>query len=1050
MISMLIPKSRIARRLVFWAIGIGVIGSVLVTAWQVTSEFEHHIDDYNKSLTSIGKVFSPALAQSIWAIDTAQLKLQIDGLAQMEGISVAILKLKDGEGIRSGPLQISDHKIEEEFSIFHNEYDQKHELGTLILAKDLEHELEEFLYRAIFALAGNMATIVTIALVISLFFQVFITRRLLTITNQLRSITAEDLRNSSFAIFSAPHNHRKDELDDLADSIQTLQITGRDALLEADQSEARFRQLAEAIQEVFWMTDLNKSEMVYVSPAYEEIWGRSIESLHENPMSFLDAIHPDDRSRVIAALPTQPGGTYTEEYRIGRPDGSQRWIRDRAFPVVDRNNQVSRVVGIAEDVTARKQIEQELAHHRENLELLVTERTSELVEAKQGAEAASQAKSEFLAAMSHEIRTPMNGVIGMLEVLSHSKLKIDDQNIVETIYESATSLLGIINDILDFSKIEAGKLEFSDDPVCLELEVDQVCILLDRVAVDKDVELILFVDPNIPMTLRGDGLRVRQVLTNLVGNAIKFSSGRSPRGSVSLRARLAELDNDRAWVEFAVQDNGIGIDEATQARLFKPFEQADSGTTRRYGGTGLGLVISNNLVNLMGGGITLQSKPNEGTLFVVRLPFTVLPETSEDDSSPLQELNCIVIDHQQSLGDDYEAYLQHAGTTVYRAAGIEEGYRLIQEEIKPSEPVCFLVIGEPLEGNSREKVAMLKHRYPQMESPTDLVSFLLIENGKRRRARKLAEHIFHVDREALTRQGLLTALAFATGQIQPEANSITGGPILKNIEDGHHRILIAEDNETNQEVIRRQLGVLGYNGVIKANGREALDALQEDHFDLLLTDLHMPEMDGYDLTVAIREAEAHKGEGRIPIIALTANALRDEEKHCLELGMDAYLSKPVEMARLRETLQYWLSNRTGVAEMPVVGPPPGTAPAPNSESPATPVAPFDPSILTSLVGDDPEIHQLLLSEFVNTAAENIQEIHAAFESGSADQVGELGHKLKSSARSVGANALADLCTELERAGKSGEWDEIETLHPDLDQLFEVVRTLIEGDTAQRL
>jgi PAS domain S-box-containing protein len=469
---------------------------------------------------------------------------------------------------------------------------------------------------------------------------------------------------------------------------------------------------------------------------------------------------------------------FAMEYPCHSPN-EQRWFVGRVTRF--QGEGARRIVITHDNITARKLAEMALRESNEQLEGKVAARTVDLERAKHEAEEANRAKSSFLAAMSHEIRTPMNGVIGMVDVLHQSSLRPDQVEMVELIRESAFSLLGIINDILDFSKIEAGKLELEHDSVALAEVVSRVCGLLKGMADKKGVELTFASDPAVPAWVVGDTLRLRQVLINLVNNAIKFSAGQPHKGQVSVRTSLVAQNPEQLMVEFQVSDNGIGMDAETQARLFTAFTQADASTTRRFGGTGLGLAISSHLVKLMGGEISVQSAPGKGSVFKVRLPFA-------------------------------SAKPGEGGA----AAGADSRGDPDAEDMKSS-------TAKPAVAPSRE--------------------------------------------EAL-RQGRL--------------------------------ILVAEDNETNQKVIVRQLAILGYAADVAADGREALTRWRTGEYALLFTDLQMPNMDGYELAQAIRAEE--KGGKRIPIIALTANALKGEADHCRAVGMDDYRSKPSPLAELKAVL----------------------------------------------------------------------------------------------------------------------------------------------------
>ncbi len=372
-------------------------------------------------------------------------------------------------------------------------------------------------------------------------------------------------------------------------------------------SEEKFRQLAENIREVFWMMPPSADQIEYVSPAYEQVWGRTRESLYGDPMSWPASIHPDDVEKARAAFARQIQGEPIEsDYRIRTPAGQEKWIRDRAFPIRDQAGQLVRIVGIADEITEAKRYEKEL------------------IQAREGADAANRAKSRFLANMSHEIRTPMNGVIGMLQLLVGTELSAEQFGFAQVAQSSGKALLGLIDDILDLSKIEARKVTLENLNFNLRHTVEDVVQLLSVQASAKGVGLRLTISPQIPLILRGDAYRVRQVLTNLAGNAIKFTE----RGEVTVDAKLDSELPGAAIVRFAITDSGIGIRPEQAAQLFSPFTQADASTTRKYGGTGLGLAICKQLVEMMGGSIGVDSHEGQGSTFWFTLQLE-LPQASE-------------------------------------------------------------------------------------------------------------------------------------------------------------------------------------------------------------------------------------------------------------------------------------------------------------------------------------------------------------------------------------------------------------------------------------
>ncbi len=694
-----------------------------------------------------------------------------------------------------------------------------------------------------------------------------------------------------------------------------------------------------------------------INPGFTQALGWSVEEMLSRP--YLDFIHPDDVAATLHEVERQVVSgerVFHFENRYQHKDGSYRLLSWVSVP-----HEGGLMFAAARDITEQKRNE-----------LL-------LQQAKAAAEQASRAKSDFLAAMSHEIRTPMNGVIGMLDVLLQTSLKGNQVEMVNLIHDSANSLLGIIEDILDFSRIEAGKLQIEQERLSIEDVVEKSCNLFIHIAEKKQVELMMFIDPAIAHPVLGDALRLRQILTNLINNAIKFSSGEDRTGQVIVRVSLSRREDERVWLDFTVRDSGIGMDEQTQARLFTPFEQADSSTSRRFGGTGLGLAIASHLVQLMGGEIRVQSKPDAGSTFTVSLPFIVAHQ-SEITISPVAGLPCLVIGSDEGLAEDIALQLAHAGAEVQRVADIDAARKL------PSEGLWVWVF------DAQKAPPPLDELRAAAGLHAD-VRLFVIGRGKRRRVRRVAQDLVQVDGNLLSRRELLQAVAIAAGLAEIEVHPDSPGLTHASFEAPSHEeaarcgrlILVAEDNETNQQVIRQQLAILGFAAEVSNDGVEAQARWARGEYALVLTDIHMPNMDGYELVAAIRDEEASSGSGRTPVIALTANALADEEARCRAAGMDDYLSKPVRLELLRARLEKWL--------------------------------PVDVRVLEALVGKDAAGG--LLQNFRSSAARIAAGINADFAAGNLSGVGSAAHKLKSSARSVGALRLGEVCEQLERAVKEG-------------------------------
>ncbi len=791
------------------------------------------------------------------------------------------------------------------------------------------------------------------------------------------------------------------------------------------QSTQRLTLALEGSNIAMWDWDV-ASNHVYLSERWAEILGEEPGKTQTSMTALFERVHPDDRmmvqSRITAALKGE-AAFFAAEHRIKHHDQHWVWISSRGKVVEqDETGRSLRMTGTKADISSRKQNE-------ENLRL-----------AKEAAEQANRAKSAFLATMSHEIRTPMNGVIGMIDVLQQSSLNSQQMEMTHIIHDSAFALLTIIDDILDFSKIEAGKFQIDCVPMEVAKTVEGVCETLAHTAEIKGVELTLFTDPTIPEVVMGDPLRLRQTLVNLAGNAIKFSSGLERKGRVSVRVVLVESKPKQVVLEFRILDNGIGIDKLGQARLFTPFTQADSTTTRNFGGTGLGLAICRQLVKLMGGEIAIQSEPDTGSLFCVRIPLA-LPTASHDPNvsfSLVAGLTCLVVGGTETLAGDLTSYLAHAGAQVEHVPDLVAAQKWIGLRLPEQ---CVIVIETAGVNLPLDDLRAAVHSRPDLDG-----RFVVIGRGRCHRGHVEAADLVKLDADGMHRVRFLEAVAIAAGRSQEYSMqnqyvdiSATLMPVSR--EEARRQgclILVAEDNEINQKVILQQLILLGKAADITCNGIEAFTHWQSGDYGLLLTDLHMPQMDGYELTTAIRTAEKNSASlsnvSRIPIIAFTANALKGEAEHCLAVDMDDYLSKPVQLVNLKAKLEKWLPMATESTPITVQD----RVTQKNSIRPETDVTisatlAVDVSVLKALIGGDEAILHEFLHDFCLSAEKIAAELRTVCTAGQAVAASELAHKLKSSARSVGALALGELCAEMEKVGKSGDNEMLTWLLPKFEQ-----------------
>ncbi|HUS04676.1 MAG TPA: response regulator [Bryobacteraceae bacterium] len=438
-------------------------------------------------------------------------------------------------------------------------------------------------------------------------------------------------------------------------------------------SDELFRQLANSIDEVFWISNADRSEILYISPEYEKLWGRTRESLYENAMSWGEAIHPDDRALVFEAM--EPGASpyFNEEFRIFHTDGTLRWVLARTFPVGDKNGEIVRITGVAQDITERKRAQEMLSH------------------AKLGAEAANRAKTHFLASMSHEIRTPMNAILGITELLAETELTALQREYVGLFQRAGATLLKLINDILDLSKVEAGRLELESCPFDLAALVRDAMEISASGARQKGLRLVDRIQPEVPATLVGDSGRLKQILVNLIGNAIKFTQA----GQITIDVRAAAGFSEPGHWQFSVSDTGVGIPPDKQAMIFENFSQADSSTTRQFGGTGLGLAICRRLVTLMGGEIRVESQVGEGSTFIftVHLPCAAGQEGKqleiESDRAtvnqgakprPIQASRVLLVDDSQDNLFLIRHYLKNSAYVLEEAENGEVAVRKFQRD----------------------------------------------------------------------------------------------------------------------------------------------------------------------------------------------------------------------------------------------------------------------------------------------------------------------------------------------------------------------------------
>lgn len=791
----------------------------------------------------------------------------------------------------------------------------------------------------------------------------------------------------------------------------------RTAERDLQESERRFREFAESMDDVLFVTNPERSQFHFLSTTRSDGWGPTRSGLAAGSRDFLSRMHPEDRALMRQRREAERRLEPTDiSYRADHPVRGQRWLRSRTRSRQMPDGEI-RVYGLVSDVTDER--------HRQD----------ELKQARDAAESASQAKSQFMANMSHEIRTPMNGILGMTELLLGTVLSDKQRRFVQAVYRSGESLLEIINDILDFSKIEAGRLDLAHVDFVVRSVVEDTLELLAPRAHEKGLELSFREGPGMPAVLQGDPLRLRQVLTNLVANAIKFTE----TGEVSVEVRQVREAPD-ALFEFVVRDTGIGIEPEMLPKLFSAFMQGSVGMSRRYGGTGLGLTISKQLVELMGGKIEAHSQPGQGSQFVFALPFGIAQgdgDASNAELVTMPALRVLVVDDLETNRVVLDNMLHAWGMQVVMASDGRHALEILtgQTAIDPVFDLALVDMHMPrMDGLALAKALQaspLPHRAKMI-----LLSSLSTQDDVR------AAHEVGYDRfvakpvrKAELRQAIL-------GVAAPRGGESRLTPRLSA------HILVVEDNVVNQEVIGQMLRGLGCTVHVSSSGLAGLRALCEQRFDLVLMDIQMPGMDGVESLSWFRQGKTRRflfvTPVSTPVIAVTANALEGDEQRFLGLGFDGYLSKPFRQSQLLAMLTQHL--RPPVAGEPSAG---GGAPAPAAAraAPAEGDGVLDPQALDELRKLDPTGQNHLMERVVGAFEVSIgrlmPQLETALQSNELAGIRHVSHTLKSSSASMGAVKLSKMCSEIESMARQGQSDGMTDRVAQLQAEVEVVRVALK-------
>ncbi|MBF0437067.1 MAG: PAS domain S-box protein [Magnetococcales bacterium] len=762
---------------------------------------------------------------------------------------------------------------------------------------------------------------------------------------------------------------------------------------------------------------INRSFETFLGRQAQDVLGKQAHDLFGPTLA--NVMEEADREVLDRKAPVETEITMTGA------DGERVFFMTK-FPLAIGDNPTTVLCGIATDISKRKRMERELQV------------------AKEQAEAANRAKSDFLANMSHEVRTPMNGVVGMLELLDRTELDANQRHFLSTAIKSAELQLAVINDILDFSKIEAGRLELEEMPFVLNEVVEETAAMLADRAHGKGLELAVYIQPELPTRLTGDSLRLRQILINLIANAIKFTE----TGEVVVEVKRDMPRQDEAIrVGFRISDTGIGMDENVREKIFQPFTQADGSTTRKYGGTGLGLVISRQLVEAMGGDITVESIPGMGSTFHFSIPFIDIDHDREGAVESLRGAYVLIVDDNETNRIILENYFK-SWCIPFRS--VESG------------PLALAALRRQKDPRNRRaafRVAIIDFHMPEMDGlelarsirhDPDIppVQIMLFSSGMQPprdvlRAAGIDLCIMKPAGKTKILDGL-AALIKTQKHLVKEKKLQEGKPVGQS---AHYRgrVLLVEDTVINQQVAMGMLKQLGLEVTLATNGAEAVEKVKNGDFDLVLMDVQMPIMDGLEASRAVRSMEAASEKTSLPIIAMTAHALEEDRRRCLEAGMDDHLPKPVRWDMLERMLTRWLGDiiwnesKPGEQEIP--------PPLPRAESTKDEPNHLDTKALASMAmifKNDPEQVQRLIQEYLSAVPRHLDTMTSELAKHGYDKVTRAAHSLKSQSGYAGVPILAKLGSDLESLKNDPDREErmrliiqhMQTLWPDIKKSLE--------------
>ncbi|MGD8286600.1 MAG: response regulator [Desulfobacterales bacterium] len=780
-------------------------------------------------------------------------------------------------------------------------------------------------------------------------------------------------------------------------------------------SEEKYRTIIETTPDGYYEVDL-AGTFTFLNDAMCNIFGYSRQEMSGmNTRTYLDKADSENLDKSFSRVLETGEPVTSLSWTLVGHDGSDRFVESSVSLIKDTKGQPIGFSGFVRDVTERRRAE---ALYREKL----------------SAEAANRTKSEFLASMSHEIRTPLNSIIGLVDLTLQSGLRPDQREDLDVVKSSAYSLLSIINNILDFSKIEAGKLDFEEAPFSFKNTIDDSLRIMAMKAHVKGIELAYRIAPKVPDRLLGDPTRLRQVLLNLVDNAIKFTD----KGEVIVYVASKKPSDLDVILHISVVDTGIGISKEKQRRIFTAYDQGDTSISRRFGGTGLGLAVSAQLVNLMGGSINVKSRPGEGSRFRFTARFKrqlgeALPDAAAAQTD-LSDVNVMVVDDNASHRKILKELLKEWQMRPLLVSDAAAAQNMLTQAVSDGDPIKLMLIDSDMPDSDGFTLADWKMRQEMTE--TKVIMMLTFPHLKRKEELKglgITAGVVKPVGPAELYRAILNALEI---EKLPTKAADNAPEYASRIPSHSLKLLVAEDTPFNQKFIMRLLERWKHQATLVENGRQVLDTLQNETFDLILMDVQMPEMDGLEATKVVREHELTTG-AHIPIIAMTAHAVKGDRERCLEAGMDEYISKPIDSDKLFDIIETLFQGRD-------------TQVIPNaSEEKSIDFDGFDKELLLKAFDHDWDFLKEVVDVFYSDYPRMLNDLQQAYKDRDASTLMRTAHSLKGMLRNFQADAGAEVAYEIEKNGKREEFKgvgkNIETLAGHLAGVEDELRKLIEQE-----